>query len=161
MNRLRTLFYILTMPLPWPIRRRLLNGLLNWKVDRTASIGWSLVGARFVEMGPNSKISHFSVIRNIDELRLGEYSKIGTFNWVFGMPKAFPGHFEGERDRLPALVIGRHSSITSRHIIDATNLIQLGEYSVVAGFRSQIISHGINISKTDKNLRQLRSVTTL
>jgi acetyltransferase-like isoleucine patch superfamily enzyme len=45
------------------------------------------------------------------------------------------------------LVIGKHSAITSRHIIDCTNFIRIGEFSTIAGYRSQLLTHSIEIDK--------------
>ena len=38
-----------------------------------------------------------------------------------------------------------HSAITNRHIIDCTNAVHIGKFSTVAGFRSQILTHSIDL----------------
>jgi acetyltransferase-like isoleucine patch superfamily enzyme len=43
------------------------------------------------------------------------------------------------------LVIERHAAITHRHLIDCTDRVVVGEFSIVAGWRSQILTHAIDI----------------
>jgi acetyltransferase-like isoleucine patch superfamily enzyme len=146
----------LSMLLPWPIRRVFLSRVFQWKIHSTARIGFSFVAVDYLEMSAHAQIGNCNIIRNLNSVRLAEYSKIGTFNWLYGMRKHNPRHFRSETARDPALIIGMHTSITSRHLIDATNTVRIGEYSTIAGFRSQIITHGINI---DDCLQETEPVT--
>jgi acetyltransferase-like isoleucine patch superfamily enzyme len=41
--------------------------------------------------------------------------------------------------------MGAHSAITKNHHIDCTNSITIGRFSIVAGYRSQLLSHAIDM----------------
>jgi acetyltransferase-like isoleucine patch superfamily enzyme len=38
-----------------------------------------------------------------------------------------------------------YSAITKNHHIDCTNLIEIGKFSTIAGYQSQLLTHSINI----------------
>ena len=72
-------------------------------------------------------------------------ARVGTFNWIFGMLPS-KRYFTSEPDRLSALIMEEDASLTSRHIVDCTNTVTLGAFSTVAGFYSQILTHGIDVA---------------
>ncbi len=43
--------------------------------------------------------------------------------------------------------MGRHSNLTSRHYVDCSNHVQIGEFATVAGARSQILTHAIDFRR--------------
>jgi acetyltransferase-like isoleucine patch superfamily enzyme len=43
------------------------------------------------------------------------------------------------------LLIGAHSAITHRHLIDCTNRVTIGRFTTVAGFQSQMLTHSIDL----------------
>jgi acetyltransferase-like isoleucine patch superfamily enzyme len=78
---------------------------------------------------------------------MGERAAIGQFNWISGYKKsAKDPSFYDEPDRRSTLVMENFAVITNRHIIDCTNSVSLGCYSTFAGYNSQIITHGIDVS---------------
>ena len=106
-------------------------------------------------MGAGSKIGHFTIVRNVRRVFLGEQARIGTFNWIFGM-LASEKHFRQQADREPDLIMGPHSSLTSRHIVDCTDRVEIGAFSTVAGFHSQIITHGIDVEESRQSSAPIR-----
>ena len=62
-----------------------------------------------------------------------------------GSPSHGPVHFAADTQRIPSLVIERHAAITHRHLIDCTDRVVVGEYSTIAGWRSQILTHAIDV----------------
>ncbi len=124
----------------WACRR-----LLGYRIEAGASLGLCFIQAVDVSLGAGSRVRHFTIIRNIARLDLSARARFGTFNWIFGMVGPST-HFDRETDRRSALVFEDDSAITSRHIIDCTDTVTLGRFSTVAGFRSQILTHGIDIS---------------
>lgn len=142
---MRTILALLLTGLPWPLKRRLMIWLLGYDLQPGCRIGLSLVLARNLRMGPGSRIGHFSVIK-LDEVILGEQSSIGNFNWITGFPGGTDSpHFAGEPERRPRLELGDHAAVTHRHIIDCTAAVRIGRFSTMAGFRSQILSHAIDL----------------
>lgn len=145
---MRDLFGILLQlaawPMPWRIRRSLLRVFLGFELDKEARIGLSLVLARKVRMARGSRVGHGTVVRNVAQLTLGEYGRIGNFNRIAGVLGEQTRSFTDEVDRRPELVICRHASVTNSHLIDCTNYVEVGEFSTVAGWRSQILTHAID-----------------
>lgn len=133
------------MPLPWILRRRLLNQLCGYKIAKSARIGLSLVASEKLVMEERSTIGHFNVIKSLDLLHLGESAKIGNFNWVTGVVGDNQIHYTDEKGRRPELVIGQHVSITARHFIDCSNRVTIGDFSTIAGAGTQILTHAIDI----------------
>lgn len=95
-------------------------------------------------MGESSSIGHLTVSRTPGLLRLGAHSRIGHFNWIGGEPADSP-LFRGEPPRCPQSVIGNHSAVTTRHYLDCTSSIVIGDFTTVAGMRSVFFSHGIDV----------------
>jgi acetyltransferase-like isoleucine patch superfamily enzyme len=150
MARLTPVVYILlALVVPNFGRRYLARWLLGARVDDSATVGVSLIDARNVELGPGSSIGHFSVIRNLDVLSLGKNARIGTFNWIFGARAT--QHFATRPMRKSALVLDEGASITSRHLMDCTDQITIGAFATVAGFRSQVLTHSINVVQNEQD----------
>lgn len=78
-------------------------------------------------------------------MEMGEHSSVGRGNWITGFPVGTTRHFVHDIDRQPALILGAHAAITNRHLIDCTNTVSLGEFSTMAGFRSQLLTHSIDL----------------
>ncbi len=119
--------------------------LCGYTIAPDATIGLAFVSVAEAEFGSGSRIGHFTIVRNLERLSLAPGARIGTFNWVFGMLPS-ERHFTDEPDRLSALVMEEEASLTSRHIVDCTNTVTLGAFSTVAGFYSQILTHGIDVA---------------
>ena len=98
-------------------------------------------------MGPNSCIGHLNVLKGFDALKMDAYASIGNLNWITGFPSDFATHFSHQTDRKPILKIGEHSAITNRHLIDCTNAVTIGKFTTVAGYRSTLLTHSIDIKE--------------
>ncbi|HTU64394.1 MAG TPA: hypothetical protein VMF52_00470 [Steroidobacteraceae bacterium] len=147
MNRWALFVSALALILPSALRRVLLNTLCGYAIERGASVGCSLLGVPALKLGPGARIGHFTVIKGIP-VELGEHARIGDFNFISGLPRGTSRHFREEADRDPRLVMGRHSSLTSRHYVDCSNRVEIGEFSTVAGARSQILTHAIDLGRS-------------
>jgi len=132
--------------LPWPLRRWLLRVLCGYSFGEGARIGHSLIGCPSLHMGPASRIGHFNVIKGM-RVDLGERATIGDFNWIAGLATGNAKHFSQEAGRDPALLMGRHAALTSRHFIDCSNRVDIGEFATIAGARSQILTHAIDFQR--------------
>lgn len=135
--------------LPWGIRRRLLNIIFNHSISKSAHIGFSIILAKRIEMHAKSRIGHFTIIKGASLIVLNERSSIGNLNWIFAFPIGTKSqHFHDQPGRSASLVLGRHSAITARHILDCTDSIKIGEFSTVAGYRTQFLTHSINLRES-------------
>jgi acetyltransferase-like isoleucine patch superfamily enzyme len=112
--------------------------------------------ADHLSLGEGARIGHFNVIRGCESVTIGDHGGIGTLNWITAHPQGDARHYAGQADRHPVLKIGRHSSITTRHYLDCTAGIVVGDFSTVAGLRSQILTHSIDL---DQNLQTAKGIT--
>lgn len=105
----------------------------------------SIILAEQLRMEANSRIHNFVACKNIDRLEMSEDSGIASMSYITGTPSSCKKHFQHVKERRCELVLGRSSGITSRHYIDCTGGVYVGEFTTVAGIRSQILSHSIDI----------------
>lgn len=143
---MRFILKLLLVPLPWTLRRRLLEWCFGYRIDPTARIGLAWVYPEMLTMGPRTTIDHLTVCKGLELVEMEESSFIGRGNWITGFPKGDTRYFAHQPERRPALVMKRHSAFTNRHIIDCTNTVTVGEYATVAGFATQILTHSIDVT---------------
>jgi len=134
------------VPLPWPLKRFLLQRLYGYSLAPNARIGLAWVYPRRLIMSAGSRIDHLTVAVNLDVLHLGDHATIGRSNWITGFPSGTPSrHFAHQPHRRAELLLGTHAAITKHHHIDATNRISIGPFTTIAGYRSQLLSHAIDL----------------
>jgi len=142
----KTLIQLISLILPWQWRRQLLEKQFGYHIHPASYIGFSWICARHLVMEENSRIGHLTVCREIDLLQLGAYSIIGQLNWITGFPAGRESrHFAHQSDRHPELILETHAAISSRHLIDCTARIRIGAFATLAGFRSQLLTHSIDL----------------
>lgn len=141
---MRRVVALLLTFLPARLKRPVARLLLGWDIHPTAYLGRSVVMVRHLSMGPGSSIGPLNVIRNLEELRLGEGASIATRNWVTGWPLG-SDVFAHSPDRYPALVLGEGAMITVGHDIDCCDRVILGDYASLAGFRCAILTHNLDL----------------
>lgn len=135
------------MFLPWKLRRRCLTAFLGYEIAPDAHIGYSWVAPEILLMASGARIGHLTVCKGLARLEMGASSSIGRLNWITGYPIQGTVHFTTEPLRDPSLVLGPHSAITNRHIIDCTALVTIGAFTTIAGFRTQILTHSIDLAR--------------
>ncbi len=135
---------LLTLLLPWALRRRLLNLACGYSIAPGTRVGFSVVACTHLHMESGARIGHFNVIKGA-RLEMRDNSSIGDFNWIAGLPLESTRHFAAEVGRDPALCLGRHAALTSRHFLDCSNRIGIGEFATIAGARTQILTHAIDL----------------
>ncbi len=143
---LRVLISVAALLLPWPLRRLVLVHLLGHRIHKTARMGFSLVCATRLEMGPRAYIGHSTVCRSgVELLHLGESAIIGNANWICAVPLGSNTHFRDEKNRRPELIVHDHAAITSRHYVDCTDTVSIGRFTTFAGIHSVILTHSIDL----------------
>ncbi|MEO6731465.1 MAG: acyltransferase [Ferruginibacter sp.] len=137
---------LISVILPWRLKRFVLNRYFNFEIHPTARIGMAWVFPHKLKMGARTRIDHFTVAIHLDTIELGEDSTIGRGNWITGFTTKMKSlHFNHQPERKAELIIGVSSSITKNHHIDCTNTIKIGNFSTIAGYQSQLLTHSINI----------------
>ena len=134
------------MLLPWSLRRQALIVVFGYQLHAKSRIGFAWVMPERLIMDCDSRIGTLTVCKGLRLLHLKEGATIGKGNWITGFPLGPHKHFAHQLDRKPELILGRHSAITNRHLIDCTNTVTIGAFSTLAGFRSQILTHSIDLN---------------
>lgn len=144
---LKILAQILLFFFPWRLRRLLLCSFFNFDIAKTAKIGYSILLANKVILKDYSSIGHLNICKKIDLLELGEYSNIGTRNFITGFSTQIIGfkHFTHISNRECVLRVGKHTGITSRHYFDCNGGIYIGDFCQIAGFESAFLTHSIDL----------------
>jgi hypothetical protein len=153
---MKTFLMLVAMFLPWNLRRTFLEKQFGFQIHSTARIGLAWIFPTRLIMEEGSSIGHLTVAKNLDLLHLKGRATIGRGNWITGFPLGDSKHFASETDRRPELILGEHSAITNRHLLDCTSSITIGAFTTVAGFQSQFISHTIDIRLNRQTSRPIQ-----
>jgi hypothetical protein len=152
----KKLLMLLSVLLPWGMRRSILEKQFGYQIHPSCSIGFSWIFPTRLVMEEESRVGSLTVCKNIDLLHLKPHTSIGNGNWITGFPLGASRHFAHEQDRQPQLIVGEHSAITHRHLIDCTNSVVIGKFTTVAGFQSQILTHTIDLEKNRQSSLPVR-----
>lgn len=154
---LRILFYLVCFLLPWSIRRRVLIYMFGFEIHPTAYIGFSLILPRFLKMSEYARIGHLVTAIHLDQLCMGESSSIARGCWITGYPVSPESkHFSHQINRVSRLSLGRHSAITKNHHFDCTSAIEIGEFTTIAGYHSQLLTHSIDLRNNRQNSNPIK-----
>jgi serine acetyltransferase len=137
------------IPLPWFLKRRLLSVLFGYKIHPTAKIGMSFFYPQNLEMEANAYVGHFNVAINLNLIVMREKSCITRSNWITGYPLGDNRYFADKLERKPVLICGKDSAITKNHMVDCTDTVTIGDYTSIAGYGTQILTHSTSI-KTNR-----------
>ena len=148
-NKISLILQIFLFAFPWRIRRKVLCYFLRYEVDATAKIGYSIILGDKITMAPGSYIGNLTIIKGMTEVYLGIGARLGNLNWITGTSPS-GRHFANHPMRASRLLIGHHSAVTHRHLIDCSDEVRIGAFSTVAGWGSQILTHQIDISTSSQ-----------
>lgn len=104
--------------------------LMGVKIGKGSYIGFSLIDARDLILGEYVYIGHFNILWRLNKLELASGSRVTLFNWITG-------------GREGSFFLGRNSSISFGHFMEASSDIRIGNNCIIAGRYSQFFSHGI------------------
>ena len=144
---MKTLLMVISALLPWKMRRRFLEKQFGYTIHPSSRIGCAWIFPERLIMEEGASIGHLTLCKNISLVHLKAHSSVGRGNWITGFPLGPSRHFAEETDRQPQLIIGEHSAITHRHLIDCTNSVTIGKFTTFAGFQSQILTHSIDLER--------------
>ena len=137
---------LLSLLLPWRLRRSFLERQFGYSLHPTSHIGFAWIFPKHLVLEEHARIGHLTVCKGADLLHLHAHAIIGQLNWITGFPSGHPRHFAQQPERRPELILERHAGISSRHFIDCTARIRIGAFATVAGFRSQLLTHSIDLA---------------
>ena len=135
---------LLMIVLPQSAKRWVGRRFLGWDIHPTAHVGRSLIMVKHLTMGPESFIGPFNVIRDLEHLTKGRGANIASRHWIIGIPLDSAIYPQG-RKRDPSLIMGDWAMITVAHDIDCADRVELKDHAVIAGFKSSILTHSLNL----------------
>lgn len=143
-------FSLVVLVLPQPVKRFLYRKCLGYEIASSAYIGLSIIAVDNLKLGSNARIGHLNLFKGLVQIEIGDHSSIGNLNWFTGFPLHHKSeHFSQCTERKPSITLGQHTAITNRHLIDCTDSFTLGNFTTFAGFRSQVLTHSIDL-KTNR-----------
>jgi acetyltransferase-like isoleucine patch superfamily enzyme len=154
MPRLTAAAICLILLTPGAIKRRLLRWLFGWEIDRSATLGMSLFyNVSQVRMGPGSRIGHFNVLRNLRSVELKSHAVIGQWNWITAATMLVDPPYVPTSG---CITINDEAAINSRHYLDCAGGIEVGAATTIAGVRSTILSHQIDVATSRQTAVPIR-----
>jgi acetyltransferase-like isoleucine patch superfamily enzyme len=146
---IKALIQIFCFGLPWQIRRRILQMAFGYKLDRSARIGFSIILADAAVLKAKAAIGHFNYIGRLDKLVICEEGLINRYNWITGASRLEESpFFKGKESRKSELIVGKGAAIENWHLIDCTDAVEFGDFAILAGYRSKIITHGADVIRS-------------
>lgn len=141
----RLIAYLFAL-LPSSLKRRLGRLLYGWHIDPSAHIGTSVIMVRNLSMGPHAFIGRRNVITNLEVLEMAAGASIGARNRITGWWQS-PDDDQRLPKRRAELILGEDSYITADHYIDCVDRVELGAHSAIAGFRTTVLTHSVDLMR--------------
>jgi acetyltransferase-like isoleucine patch superfamily enzyme len=126
-------------------RQTILRKMFGHEVHPSARIGINFIAVEHLYMAEGSGIASLTLIRGLRQCILHEEVDIGRFNWITAIPLADTNFFQKVEGRDPSLEIKFGSVILHRHIVDCNAKVTIGELSGLAGYRTTLLTHGVDI----------------
>jgi acetyltransferase-like isoleucine patch superfamily enzyme len=123
------------------LKNRLLR-MFGHDISPSARIGPVLalnVGCAVI--GEGATIAALNVFRSLRLLKMGDAATMGSFNMISAHPA-----YQALHPDVGSLAMGHGAAITSRHNVDCSGIVRLGDMSAVAGQRTTILTHEIDIT---------------
>lgn len=119
----------------WMLRR------LGYRIGHDVTIGPTLVVScgRF-DVADGVRIGIGNIFRRTNRVEIGARSAIGNLNFISASPE-----YQAFDARAGVLCMGTESAMTNRHYLDCSGIIELRSRSMLAGIRSTLQSHEIDI----------------
>jgi acetyltransferase-like isoleucine patch superfamily enzyme len=154
-RRLRLVVAALAVLVPARLRRWLLVRLLGHEIHPEARVGPSFVDVDHLIMEEGASIGALNVIRGCELVRLEARSAISALNLINSVRRS-PDFFAATPDRRPELILGPSAAITTLHVLDACDRIELAPYAMIAGFGSLVQTHAVDLDAVAQSCRPIR-----
>lgn len=137
------------------VKRLLMRRLLGWDVASSAHVGPCVfLNVSHVALAPDSTIAGGTAFHRLLDLSLEEGAVMGYWNWVGSAPSLRTEVLDAQAPgRAARLRMGRESAITSRHYVDCSGGVEVGDFSLLAGVRSTVLSHQVDTRRSQQTVR--------
>jgi acetyltransferase-like isoleucine patch superfamily enzyme len=108
-------------------------------------------------MSEYARIGHLVTAIHLDQISMCAFSFIERGCWVTGFP-SYPASklFCHQIEIKLKLSIGMHSAIIKNHHLDCTSPVEIGEFTIIAGYQSQLLTHSIDIKNNRQNSNPIK-----
>jgi acetyltransferase-like isoleucine patch superfamily enzyme len=106
-------------------------------------------------MGAYATVGHFTVCKGLERLCLEGYALIGRLTWITGYPKTGAAYRQAV-NRRSELILRRHAAVTHRHFLDCTDVSHIGAFATITGYRTQFLTHSIDLRKSQQGARPVK-----
>ena len=145
---------IMLVFMPFRIKKIILNKVFGYKIGNDTYIGISWVFPDSLLMEDGAYVGHLNVVKNIDFFKMERNSRLGHQNTITCASKKNKKYYVGV-DRVCEMLMGKHSTITRKHYFDCTDSISIGEFTTIAGFDSQFLTHSIDIYENKQSCKSI------
>lgn len=149
---LKKILLLLVIFLPQSLKLFCYRRFFGWQIGDFVTIGFSYIDSQQVNIGDNTRIGHFNIIRNLKQLAIGEKCYIANFNEFYGNPRQ-------DTTWARKLLIGNKVLIMSHHFIDVVGSVTISNCTTVGGRDSHFWTHSLvneggilNLQETDINI---------
>jgi acetyltransferase-like isoleucine patch superfamily enzyme len=111
--------------------------------DVSIGHGNLIIGIKNLSIGDHVRIGHLNIIRGGDEVKLGRYAEIIRMNEINSIPDP-----DVVVPTDPRFLLGAGSIITTGHKIDFTDLVEIGERTILGGRNSSLWTHNRQRTRT-------------
>jgi hypothetical protein len=140
-QRVRMVFAVIAAAAPQTVKHVIYRRIFGWDIHPTARFGLCLINVDRFSAAEGSVVSHLTLIKGCDEVRLGVRATVGPMNWITSPPRS-AGFFPHSPDRRPGFFLGDEAAITTRHIVYCSDEVVIEPYAVLGGLRSLVVTHG-------------------
>lgn len=156
LRRLRLIAHVVVALLPNGFKIWCYRFLFRFSIGRGVRIGLSILDVGRCTIGEGTRIGHFNVFTQVDEVRMGDHVRIGFGNLFRGGSLIDLGRYSEvlrlnqinailEPDCVeapePVFVVAEGSVITAEHRFDFTDRIDVGRCTVIGGRNSSFWTH--------------------
>ncbi|MDT5202204.1 MAG: hypothetical protein QOC69_3998 [Mycobacterium sp.] len=137
-----TMVELLVWLLPGGALKNKLLRMFGHDISPSARIGPLLalnVGCAVI--GEGATIAALNIFRSLRLLKMGDGATMGSFNMISAHPA-----YQALHPDVGSLLMGNGATITSRHNVDCSGIVRMDDMSAIAGQRTTILSHEIDIT---------------
>ena len=146
---------VLLIIAPTPVKIFLYRRVYGYKIGKHVRIGLVWIDVGKLEIGNYVVIGHFTRIKGIPEVQIGDHTTIAIGNTFTSTSEFTSPDAIAQRGNCPKLIIGKHCGIAMLHYFDVQDTFIIGEFTTIAGVYSVFFTHYIDITS---NLQSAKPV---
>lgn len=144
------------MLLPNAIKIGFYRRVFGYQIGQNVRIGFSYMDSDRLILGDEVRIGHLNRITDIPEVTIGACSNIGHRNTFVGSIEFTKPNALAFRGNDPALRVGEHCGISGEHHFYVNDLLQIGDFTTIAGVGSVFYTHFVDVISGQQSCKPVR-----